>query len=167
MLLYGLLSCLPIIFLSITQKANKQDYWIGTCSNNSPCICLIKPDWQAFVVNPAPRVEVFISLHSRLQARVHTPTLVMHESPSVLWAREGAIGSANIGFDLCIAKDVISWLRFSDCRAKLCVPALHFLLSCFGIFFLVIRAVKQTKFRLIYCLEWTFSPFPIMKGGIW
>lgn len=167
MLLYGLLSCLPIIFLSITQKANKQDYWIGTCSNNSPCICLIKPDWQAFVVNPAPRVEVFISLHSRLQVRVHTPTLVMHESPSVLWAREGAIGSANIGFDLCIAKDVISWLRFSM-TAELSFAYLHYIFCCpvLVFFFLVIRAVKQTKFRLIYCLEWTFSPFPIMKGGI-
>lgn len=40
------------------------------------------------------------------------PTLVMHESPAVLWAREGIRGSANIRFDLCNAKHFSPWLRF-------------------------------------------------------
>lgn len=88
--LYEWLSCPPpsIIFLCTTQKANKQDYWIGSCRNNSPCICLIKADWQAFVVNPAGGgVELFISPHC--SSMFTPPTLVMHESPAVLWAKEG------------------------------------------------------------------------------
>lgn len=111
MLLYGCLSCLPIIILYIAQNANKQNYCIGSCSNNSPCIYLIKPDWQAFVVNPSPRLEVFISLHS--SSMFTPPSLVMHESPAVLWAREGNHSSANIDFDLCDEKHFFPWLRCS------------------------------------------------------
>lgn len=92
---------------------------------------MIKPDWQAFVVNPAPRVEVFISLYS--STMFTPPILVMHESPAVLWAREGNLGTANIGFDLCKAKHFIPWLRFTaSVKLNLCVPALNVCIHVLG-----------------------------------
>lgn len=69
----------------------------------------------------------------------------MHESPSALWAREGAIDSANMGFDLCNAKDVISWLRFST-SAELSRVYLHYIfVVLFWDFVGIIRAAEQTK----------------------
>ena len=57
----------------------------------------------------------------------------MHQSPAVLWAREGNLGSANVGFDLYIAKHFIQWLRFifESMNLKLFVPALYFVVVGF------------------------------------